>query len=64
MLIKQKDQMEVQNAGGVGGCRAHLSSQMQEEYNFRHRSACRTPSESGQEVLTRGKEYIESQKTW
>ena len=50
MLIKQKDQMEVQNAGGVGGCRAHLSSQMQEEYNFRHRSACRTASEGRQEL--------------
>ena len=27
---------------------------------FRHKSACRTPSESGQEYLTRGKEYISS----
>ena len=52
-----------QDGGGVGGCRAHLSSQMQEEYTFRHRSACRTPAESRQEYLTSGKEYIEPRKT-
>ena len=35
-----------------------------QEYTFRHRSACRTPAESGQEYLTGGKEYIEPCKTW
>ena len=29
-----------------------------QEYTFRHKSAFRTPAESGQEYLTRGKEYI------
>ena len=27
--------------------------------HLRHRSACRTPGESGKEYLTSGKEYIE-----
>ena len=30
---------------------------------FRHRSAFRTPAESGQEYLTSGKEYIVPRKT-
>ena len=41
----------------------YLSSWIHQGYTFRHRSACRTPAESGQEHLTSGKEYIESQKT-
>ena len=32
--------------------------------HLRHRSACRTPDESGQEYLTSGKEYIKPRKTW
>ena len=31
---------------GVGGCGVHFSTQIHEEYTFRHRSACRTPAES------------------
>ena len=33
-------------------------------YTFKHRSACRTPAESGQEDLTSRKEYIDPCKTW
>ena len=40
-----------------------LSPQIHQEYTFRHRSACRTPAESGQEYPTSGKEYIEPRKT-
>ena len=36
---------------------------MHQEYTIRHRSACRKPAESGQEYLTRGKEYIDPRKT-
>ena len=52
-----------QDDGGVGGHGVHLSPQIHQEYTFRHRSACRTPAESGQEYLTSGKEYIEPCKT-
>lgn len=51
-----------QDSGGVGGCGVHLSLWILQEYPFRHRSTCRTPAERGQEYLSRGKEYIESQK--
>ena len=40
-----------------------LSSPIDKEYTFRHRSEYRTPAESGQEYLTSGKEYIEPHKT-
>ena len=40
----------------------YLSPWIYQEYTFRHRSACRTPAESGQEYLTSGKEYIEPRK--
>ena len=53
-----------QDGRGVGGHGAHLSPQIYEEDAFRHRSACRTPAESGQEYLTSGNEYIEPSKTW
>ena len=53
-----------QDGGGVGVCGVHLSPQIHQEYTFRHRSAFRTPAESGQEYLTRGKEYIELLRTW
>ena len=39
------------------------SPQIHQEYPFRHRSACRTPAESGQEYLTSGKEHIDQCKT-
>ena len=39
------------------------SPQIHQEYPFRHRSACRTPAESGQEYLTNVEEYIEPHKT-
>ena len=51
-----------QDGRGVGGCGVHLSPWIHQEYTLRHRSACRTPTESRQEYLTRGKEYIEPQK--
>ena len=53
-----------QDGRGVGGHGAHLSPWIQQEYTFRHRNACRTPAESGQEDLTSRKEYIEPCKTW
>ena len=53
-----------QDGGGVGGHGVHLSPRIHQEYTFRHKSAWRTPAESGQEYLTRGKEYIEPCKTW
>ena len=52
-----------QDGGGVGGRGVHLSPWMHQEYTFRHRSACRTPAEHGQEYLTSGKEYVEPCKT-
>ena len=52
-----------QDGGGVGGHGVHLSPQIHQEYTFRHRSACRTPAESGQEYLTSGKEYADPRKT-
>ena len=51
-----------QDGGGVGGRGVHLSPWIHQEYTFRHRSAGRTPAESGQEYLTRGKEYIDHAK--
>ena len=44
---------------GVGGCEVHLSPRIQQEYTFRHRSASRTPAESGQEYLS-SRKYIET----
>ena len=43
-----------QDGGGEGGRGVHLSPQIHQEYTFRHRNACRTPAESGQEYLTSG----------
>ena len=43
----------------VGGHGVHLSLRMHQEYTLRHKRACRTPAESGQEYLSTGKEYIE-----
>ena len=47
----------------TAGHGVHLSPRIHQEYIFRHRSACRTLAESGQEYLTRGQEYIESCKS-
>ena len=52
-----------QDGRGVGGHEVHLSPQIHQEYTFRHRSACRTPAESGQEDLTSGKEYVRSDQS-
>ena len=52
-----------QDGGGVGGHGVHCSPWIYQEYTFRHRSAFRTPAESGQEYLTTEKEYIEPHKT-
>ena len=55
--------MGEQRGRGVGGRGVHLSPRIHQEYTFKHRSACRTPAESGQEYLTSGKEYIEPRNT-
>ena len=52
-----------QDGGGVGGHGEQFSPWIHQEYIFRHRSAPRTPAESGKEYLNRGKEYIEPCKT-
>ena len=52
-----------QDGGGADGCEIHLSPRIYQEYIFRHRSARKTPAESGQEYLTSGKEYIDPHKT-
>ena len=61
--LKNEQLKEEQDGGGVGGHGVHLSSQIHQEYTFRHRSACRTPAESGQEYPTNGKEYTEPRKS-
>ena len=62
-LVIKKSVLE-QDGRGVSGRGVHLSPRIRQEYTFRHRSACRTPAERGQEYLTSGKEYIEPHKTW
>ena len=52
-----------QDGGGVGWHGVHLYPWIHQEYTFRHRNACRTPAESGQEYLTSEKGYIEPRKT-
>ena len=47
---------------GVGGRGVVFSPRIRQEYTFRHRTVCRTPAESRQEYLIRGKEYIEPAK--
>ena len=58
-----KTKSREQAGGGVGGRGIHLSPEIHQEYTFRYISVCRTPAESKQEYLTRGKEYIEPCKT-
>ena len=55
MRHTEKQEREGQDGRGVGGCGEHLSPRIHHEYTFRHRSACRTPAESGQGYLTREK---------
>ena len=63
-VIKQHEkEYREQDGRGVGGHGVQLSPQIHQEYTFRHRSACKTPAESGQKDLTSGKEYIEPCKT-
>ena len=52
----------VEDGRGVGGHGVHLSPWIRQEYTFIHNSICRTPAESSQENLTRGKEYIEPRR--
>ena len=49
---------------GGEGCGGHLSPRIHQKHTLRHRSACVTPAESGQEDLISGKENIEPCKTW
>ena len=65
-IFKRRKNEEVrreQDGEGVGGLGVHLSPRIPQEYTFRHRSACRTLAESGQEYLTRGKEHRTSQNS-
>jgi len=62
-VLKHQPPKKEQDGGGVGGCGVHLSPWIHQEYTFRYRSTCRTPAESRQEYLTRGKEYIDPCKT-
>ena len=50
-LIKETEEGREQSGGGVGGPGVHLSPQIHQEYTFRHRGACGTPAERGQECL-------------
>ena len=60
-LIKgYRGEQDGRGVAGLGGC---ISPWIHQEYTFRHRSACKTPTESGQEYLTTGKGYIEPCKT-
>ena len=45
-ILKSKDIRE-QDGGRVGGHGIHLFQWIHQEHIFRHRSACRTPAESG-----------------
>ena len=59
-VLNQLQKYNLEQGGrGVGGCGIHLSPWIHQEYTFRHRTACTTPAENGQEYLTGGQEYIE-----
>ena len=53
---EKRVKLREKDGGGVGEHGVHLSPQIHQEYTFRHRSACKTPAESGQEYVTSGKE--------
>ena len=59
IIVKKRSPEENKMVGVVGGHGVHLSPWIHQEYTFRHRSACRTPAESGQQDLTSEKRYIE-----
>ena len=63
ILSKICESREEQDGGRVGGRGAHLSPRIHQEYTLRHRSAHGTPVESGQEYVTRGRDYIDPRKT-
>ena len=50
-------------ARGAGGHRIQLSPQIHQEYTFKHKSACRIPTESAHEYMASRKEYIDPRKT-
>ena len=60
---KYKGSGALQDGGGVGGCGVHLSPRIHQEYTLRHRNACVTPAESGEEDLTSRKEHTDPHKT-
>jgi len=62
-LKTERERGREQGGRGVGGRGVHLSPWIHQEYTFRHRGACGTPAERGQECLMSGKEYIEPRKT-
>ena len=46
--LRLKNMVLREQAGrGVGGCGIHRSTQIHQEYTFRHRGTRRTPAESG-----------------
>ena len=63
LLKKKKYYWREQDGRGVGGFGVHLSPWIHQEYTFRHRNACRTQVQSGQEYLTKGQKYTEPYKT-
>ena len=49
-ILKSREVFEREQDGrGVGGRGVHLSPRTHQEHTFRHRSACRTQAENGQE---------------
>ena len=60
-ILKSRDRE--QDSREVGGSGLHLSPQIYQKNIFRHRSACRTAAESGQEDLTSRKEFTEPCKS-
>ena len=55
--LKQRMLGEEQDDRTVGGRRVPHSPRIHQEYTFRHRSACRTAAERGQEYLTTKRIY-------
>ena len=58
MKVVKKYKQEEENGRGVGGHGVYLSPWIHQEYTFRQRGSCKTPTESVQQYLTTGKEYI------
>ena len=51
-MHEKKEREGEQDGGGVGGHGLYFSPWIHQEHTFRHKCACRTPAESGQECLT------------